>query len=73
MSELWGPGEQLGLHVRASALGRRGWICWPKRQNYLPVLWRGEPEPVAVCRSGSRLGRVGTWQPFSVANLSPSD
>lgn len=57
MSELWGPGEQLGLLVRASALGRRGWICWPKRQNCLPVLWRGEPEPVAVCSSGEPLGQ----------------
>lgn len=44
-----GLGNSLGCSLGASALGRRGWICWPKRQNYLPlgqgwhmvaILWR---------------------------------
>lgn len=73
MSELWGPGEQFGLLVGGVCVGWTWVGLLAKRQNSLPLPWRGEPDPVALCRSGSHLGRAGTWQPFSVASLSLRD
>lgn len=67
-----GLANSSGCLLEASALGRRGWVCW-RKENSLPLPWRGEPDPLALCHSGSRLGRAGTWQPFSLANLSLGD
>lgn len=73
-SELSGPREQLGVlgrgHLRWVDIW---WICWLKRQTHLTSPIHGEPDPMALCHPGGRVGSVGRWQPFPVANLSLSD
>ena len=53
-----GLGDGSGCSFEASASGGYGWLCWPRRQTSLPLPRRGEPDPVALCHSGGRLGRL---------------